>query len=65
MFGIIWNGYRIMRKEYFAEAIGPAKVVVIEKLMLKLEAQTQRAITVGERRLDEINAELKVRGITQ
>lgn len=60
LFSIVWDGYRNMRDEYFKTAVGPSKVVVIERTMQKLEAQTQRAISFGERRLDVITAELKV-----
>ena len=60
LFEVIWDGYRQMRTKYFKKAVGPSKVEVIERTMQKLEPQTQRAISFGERRLDVINAELKV-----
>ena len=60
LFEVIWDGYKAMRLEYFKQAVGPSKVSVVEKVMQKLEAQTQRAIAFGERRLDVIAAELKV-----
>ena len=51
--------YRDMRTAYFKKAVGPSKVEVVERIMQRLEDQSSRAISFGERRLDSIAAELK------
>ena len=61
LFELIWIGYKDMRDEYFEKAIGPAKVVVVERTMQKIEDQSSRVIAFGERSLDRVKADLKVR----